>query len=113
MDESPTPQPEPIATFTRADILAELRTSAAMLDPAHADIYRSMSTTRLLGAADLASELLRAHGRYQRRRRGGRREHSATVHALLERSNQARLVAALTWIEMAFWLLPPQRQHGE
>ncbi len=110
MDESPAPQPEPAATLTRADIVSELRASAARLDPAHAGHLSPYEHYRLLGAADLASKLLLAHCRYQRRRRGGRREHSSTVYALLDRTNQAQLVAALTLIEMAFWLLPARQQ---
>jgi hypothetical protein len=113
MNESATPQPEPAATLTRADILAELRASAARLDPAHAGLYARMSTDRWLGAADLAADLMLAHYRYQRRRSGGRRAHSAAVHALLDRSNQAQLVAALTWVHMAFWLLPARKKDGE
>ena len=113
IDESPAPQPETTATLTRADILTELRESATQLDPAYADLYRSMSTMRLLGAADLASELLLAHSRYQRRHSGGRRAHSAAIFALLDQSNRVQLVAALAWVNMAFWLLPTPRPPGE
>ena len=34
---------EAIATWTRADVLAELRATATYLDPGHAHIYRVMS----------------------------------------------------------------------
>ena len=100
---------EPI---TRETILTELRESATQLDPAHADIYRSMSTARLLGAAELASELLLAHSRYLRRHSGGRRAHNAAIFALLGQSNRVQLVAALAWVHMAYWLLPAQRQQA-
>jgi hypothetical protein len=100
------------APVTRDDLLTELRASAARLDPAHAGVYATMGIDRCRGAADLASKLLLAHCRYQRRRRGGRREHSATVYALLDRTNQTQLVAALMWIEMAFRLLPARQQDG-
>src|SRR5215217_3458844 len=79
---------EATSTLTRDDILTELRASAAQLDPAHAGVYATMDIDRWRGAADLASNLLLAHCRYQRRRRGGRRAHSAAVHALLDRTNQ-------------------------
>src|SRR5215211_8971906 len=108
MDESPTPQPE---SLTRAAILGELQLIAAELDSAHADIYRAMSTDRWLGATDLAAELLLAHLRHHHRRSGGRRAHRAAVRALLDQSNRVQLVAALAWVNMAFWLLPAQLQQ--
>jgi hypothetical protein len=104
--------PEPMEASTRQTILTELRASAAALDPAHAGVYASMGIERWLSAADLATDLLLAHYRYQRRHPGGRRAHSAAVHALLDRTNQAQLVSALAWVNMAFWLLPP-RPPGE
>jgi hypothetical protein len=98
---------------TRADILAELRASASYLDPAHAHIYRTMRAERWLSGVGLAADLMLEHARYQHRRRGGRRAHSATIHALLDQANRVQLTAALGWLHLAYELLPSQRQPSE
>ena len=110
MDESPTPQPEPL---TRAAILGELQRIAAELDPAHAGLYARMSTDRWLGAADLAADLMLAHCRYQRQPSGARRAHSAAIYQRLAGTNRVQLAGALALVHLPFWLLSRREQHGE
>jgi hypothetical protein len=113
----PSPEPPEERNAARPDgepegIMARLREHATLLDPTHARLYRSMPVDRWLDATGLAADLLVEHWRYlYARPRPGRRAHNAAVYALLGRTNEAQVVAALAWVHMAIWLLPDPTEN--
>lgn len=102
--------PERALDFVSEQALDFVREEAARRDPRHTHIYATVSAGRVKDAADTAQQLLAAHLE-QRRRQGrgartGRRTHLQTVYAILDASNEANLVLADAFLELALAVLP-------
>jgi hypothetical protein len=95
--EDPVPAGETRAAWTRSTVLTQARALASALDPPRASTYRSMSSLRWQQAVDLGADLLVEHAGYRlhNTRGRGRRQHAAEIHAALDATNSANLVAAV------------------
>jgi hypothetical protein len=91
------PDGESIEAWTAAAVLEQARDIASALDPAQSTLYRTMPPTRWAQAVTLGSMLLTASTAYRLHnpRGRGRRQHAAELHAALDATNSANLVAAV------------------
>ena len=107
----PGPESEDELCIHPEDVLRYVREQAGRIDPRHADLYRTMSPTRIQDGAELAQRLLATHrtllGRWGRLARTGRRAHLQQVYRLLRSTNEANVVLAEAYLETAFGTLPP------
>ena len=87
-------------TWTSDAILAQARALARTFDPQYAATFARMGDSRWVQSVYLGANLLTAHAAYRlhHSRGRGRRQHAAEVHALLDETNAANLVAALSLI---------------
>jgi hypothetical protein len=85
--ETPAPEPEPVETFTAAELLEIILDACVHLDPKNAEAYRRMGVEHVREAVRINARLLEGHREYQRVHRitrQGRRKHAAAMYRLLD-----------------------------
>jgi hypothetical protein len=98
--ETSTLEPEPVATFTAAELLEIVRSTCIHLDPTNAEAYELMRAEHVREAVRLNARLLKAHREYQRRHRitrRGRREHANAIYRHLDIVPIPYTVVAMAW----------------
>jgi hypothetical protein len=111
LDHDPEPGSEWTETFTPAQVLAFVRSEAALRDPRHARIYETADPSRIKDGIDTLRAIVSAHLEFhQRTGRGaksGRRAHAAAIRTAVLATNEVTFTLGLIWLELAFGLLPP------
>jgi hypothetical protein len=92
--------PEPVETFTAAELLEIIREACVHLDPTNARVYHRMGAEHIREAVRINARLLEAHREYQRVHRiarRGRRKHAAAMYRLLDVAPIPYTVVAAAW----------------
>ena len=98
--ETPAPEPEPVETFTAAELLEINLDACVHLDPKNAEAYRRMGAEHVREAVRINARLLEGHREYQhvhRITRRGRRKHAAAMYRLLDVVPVPYIVVAAAW----------------
>jgi hypothetical protein len=114
--DRPADDPEPSIVrqwddqFCPLDVLDYVRRVTAQRDPRHAALYETTDASRIKDAVDVLQTLLRAHLTFHQRTgrgaRSGKRAHRQQIDAAVLGTNEATYHLGLTWLELAFGLLP-------
>ena len=98
--ETPALEPEPVETFTAAELLEIILDACVHLDPKNAEAYRRMGAEHVREAVRINARLLEGHREYQRVHRitrRGRRKHAAAMYRLLDVVPVPYIVVAAAW----------------
>jgi hypothetical protein len=109
-DHDPEPGDEWTETVTPAQVLAFVRSEAALRDPRHSRIYETADASRIKDGIDVLRAIMRAHLEFHLRTgrgaRSGRRVHSQQIREAVLATNPVTYTLGLVWLDLAFGLLP-------